>query len=69
VWAAGDRVHTHHRITGAETYLPLGTTAHTQGRVASENVAGGDVEYAGSLGTQAVETFQRVAAATGLRAP
>ncbi len=40
VWAAGDCVVTHHRLLGA-TYLPLGTTAHKQGRVAGENALGG----------------------------
>ncbi len=67
VWAAGDCVHTHHQLTGQATYLPLGTTAHKQGRVAGENVLGATTEYAGSLGTQAVKLFDRVAAATGLR--
>jgi NADPH-dependent 2,4-dienoyl-CoA reductase/sulfur reductase-like enzyme len=66
VWAAGDCVQTHHRLLGTETYLPLGTTAHKQGRVAGENVLGGHIEYAGSLGTQAVKIFDLVAAATGL---
>ena len=66
VWAAGDCVHTHHRSLETETYLPLGTTAHKQGRVAGENVLGGHIEYAGSLGTQAVKIFDLVAAATGL---
>ena len=33
VFAAGDCVITHHRLAG-ETYLPLGTTAHKQGRIA-----------------------------------
>ena len=40
VWAAGDCVVTHHRLLGI-TYLPLGTTAHKQGRVAGENALGG----------------------------
>jgi len=40
VWAAGDCVVTHHRLLGT-TYLPLGTTAHKQGRVAGENALGG----------------------------
>ena len=40
VWAAGDCVVTHHRLLG-RTYLPLGTTAHKQGRVAGENALGG----------------------------
>ncbi len=41
VYAAGDCVVTHHRLLG-ETYLPLGTTAHKQGRVAGENACGGE---------------------------
>lgn len=35
--------------------LVLVATAHKQGRVAGENVLGGHIEYAGSLGTQAVK--------------
>jgi len=66
VFAAGDCVITHHRLLG-ETYLPLGTTAHKQGRVAGENAAGGDREFAGSLGTQVVKIFDQAAARTGLR--
>jgi NADPH-dependent 2,4-dienoyl-CoA reductase/sulfur reductase-like enzyme len=66
VYAAGDCVITHHRLLG-ETYLPLGTTAHKQGRVAGENATGGNREFAGSLGTQVVKIFDHAAARTGLR--
>jgi NADPH-dependent 2,4-dienoyl-CoA reductase/sulfur reductase-like enzyme len=66
VWGAGDCVVTHHRQLGT-TYLPLGTTAHKQGRVAGENAIGGDVRFGGSLGTQVVKVFDLVAARTGLR--
>ena len=66
VWAAGDCVVTHHRLLGT-TYLPLGTTAHKQGRIAGENALGGPARYAGSLGTQVVKVFDLVAARTGLR--
>jgi NADPH-dependent 2,4-dienoyl-CoA reductase/sulfur reductase-like enzyme len=66
IYAAGDCVITHHRLLG-ETYLPLGTTAHKQGRVAGENAAGGHREFAGSLGTQVVKIFSQAAARTGLR--
>jgi NADPH-dependent 2,4-dienoyl-CoA reductase/sulfur reductase-like enzyme len=66
VYAAGDCAITHHRLLG-ETYLPLGTTAHKQGRVAGENAAGGRREFAGSLGTQVVKIFDHAAARTGLR--
>jgi len=66
VFAAGDCVVTHHRLLGL-TYLPLGTTAHKQGRVAGENAIGGRREFAGSLGTQVVKVFDMVASRTGLR--
>ena len=66
VFAAGDCVVTHHRLLGT-TYLPLGTTAHKQGRIAGENALGGTREFAGSLGTQVVKVFDLVAARTGLR--
>jgi NADPH-dependent 2,4-dienoyl-CoA reductase/sulfur reductase-like enzyme len=66
VYAAGDCVITHHRLLGV-TYLPLGTTAHKQGRVAGENALGGHRQFAGSLGTQVVKIFDHAAARTGLR--
>jgi NADPH-dependent 2,4-dienoyl-CoA reductase/sulfur reductase-like enzyme len=66
VLAAGDCATTYHRLIG-ETYLPLGTTAHKQGRVAGENATGGNREFAGSLGTQVVKIFDQAAARTGLR--
>ena len=66
VFAAGDCVVTHHRLLGT-TYIPLGTTAHKQGRVAGENAVGGRREFAGSLGTQVVKVFDMAAARTGLR--
>ncbi len=67
VYAAGDCVETWHNLLKSYTYLPLGTTAHKQGRVAGENAVGGYREYAGSLGTQSVKIFDLVAARTGLR--
>jgi len=66
VWAAGDCVITHHRQLG-ESYLPLGTTAHKQGRVAGANAVGSHARYHGSLGTQVVKVFDLVIARTGLR--
>jgi NADPH-dependent 2,4-dienoyl-CoA reductase/sulfur reductase-like enzyme len=67
IYAAGDCVETWHRLLRKPAYLPLGTTAHKQGRVAGENAAGGTAEFAGSLGTQSVKIFDKVAARTGLR--
>ncbi|SRR5579883_1240668 len=60
-------VWTWHRLLGASTYLPLGTTSHKQGRVAGENVTGGLREFQGSLGTQVVKVFDLAIARTGVR--
>jgi len=66
VYAAGDCAETWHRVTGSHSYLPLGTTAHKQGRIAGENAVGGAREFQGSVGTQSVRLFDLVAARTGL---
>jgi NADPH-dependent 2,4-dienoyl-CoA reductase/sulfur reductase-like enzyme len=67
VLAAGDCVETWHRLLEEPTYLPLGTTAHKQGRIAGETAVGGDRAFAGSLGTQVVKVFELAVARTGLR--
>jgi NADPH-dependent 2,4-dienoyl-CoA reductase/sulfur reductase-like enzyme len=67
VLAAGDCVETWHRVLGQPTYLPLGTTAHKQGRIAGENAIGSQRLFAGTLGTQVVKVFDLAIARTGLR--
>lgn len=67
IYAAGDCAETYHNLLEKNMYLPLGTTAHKQGRIAGENAVGGNCEYAGSLGTQSVKIFDLVAARTGLK--
>jgi NADPH-dependent 2,4-dienoyl-CoA reductase/sulfur reductase-like enzyme len=67
VLAAGDCVEAWHRLLNQPAYLPLGTTAHKQGRVAGETAVGGNREFAGSLGTQVVKVFELAVARTGLR--
>jgi len=67
IYAAGDCVETWHRLLEQAVYLPLGTTAHKQGRVAGENAVGGQREFAGTLGTQVVKVFELAVARTGLR--
>jgi len=67
IWAAGDCAETWHFLLKTSVYMPLGTTAHKQGRVAGENMLGGRRQFQGSLGTQAVKVFDQVAAGTGLR--
>ena len=67
VYAAGDCVETYHRLLERNDYVPLGSTAHKQGRVAGENAVGGQAEFGGTLGTQVVKVFEMVAGRTGLR--
>ncbi|MBF2067842.1 MAG: FAD-dependent oxidoreductase [Calothrix sp. C42_A2020_038] len=67
IYAAGDCIETWHRLLSEYVYLPLGTTAHKQGRIAGENAVGGNQEFAGTLGTQVVKIFDLAVARTGLR--
>jgi NADPH-dependent 2,4-dienoyl-CoA reductase/sulfur reductase-like enzyme len=66
IYAAGDCIETYHAFLKENVYLPLGSTAHKQGRIAGENMAGGHVEYQGSLGSQVVKIFDLVVGRTGL---
>ncbi len=61
------RPQTRHAILDTPRYLPLGTTAHEQGRIAGENALGGRRQFTGSLGTQVVKVFDLAIARTGLR--
>jgi NADPH-dependent 2,4-dienoyl-CoA reductase/sulfur reductase-like enzyme len=66
VWAAGDVAEARHLVTGKPAYIPLGTTANKQGKVAGANAAGGDETFAGIVGTAVVKVFDMQAAQTGL---
>ena len=45
IYAAGDCVETRHRLIKGPSYMPLGTTAHKQGRVAGENAAAVELNF------------------------
>jgi NADPH-dependent 2,4-dienoyl-CoA reductase/sulfur reductase-like enzyme len=66
VWAAGDCVQTVHRISGAPVYVPLGTHANKQGRVAGINIGGGYATFPGVLGTAVTKVCDLEVARTGL---
>jgi NADPH-dependent 2,4-dienoyl-CoA reductase/sulfur reductase-like enzyme len=66
IWAAGDVAEAHHRVTGRPAWVPLGTTANKQGKVAGENLGGGDARFGGIVGTAVVKVFELEAASTGL---
>jgi NADPH-dependent 2,4-dienoyl-CoA reductase/sulfur reductase-like enzyme len=66
VWAAGDCAEATHRVTGKQVWIPLGTTANRQGKVAGANAAGGDDRHAGIVGTGIFRVFEMQVARTGL---
>lgn len=68
IYAAGDCVETRHLVTGKPIYMPLGTTANKQGRVAGENAAGGRATFPGVVGTLVTRIFGLEIAKTGLSA-
>ncbi|MBI4618950.1 MAG: FAD-dependent oxidoreductase [Desulfobacterales bacterium] len=66
IYAAGDCSETFSLITGKPTWVPLGSTANKQGRVAGENAAGGDAFFRGVSGTMIAKVFDYTVAKTGL---
>lgn len=66
VLAAGDCSEATHMVTGRPTWIPLGTTANKQGRIAGENAVGGSRKFAGVAGTNVTKIFGLEAAQTGL---
>lgn len=66
IFAAGDCVENRDLITGAPSYVPLGSTANKQGRVAAVNVCGGQDSFPGILGTAVFKLFDFTVARTGL---
>jgi NADPH-dependent 2,4-dienoyl-CoA reductase/sulfur reductase-like enzyme len=68
VFAAGDCAEAHHLVSGRAAYIPLGTTANKQGRVAGANAVGGDEHFGGIVGTAGFKLFDMEVARTGLGA-
>jgi NADPH-dependent 2,4-dienoyl-CoA reductase/sulfur reductase-like enzyme len=66
VYAAGDCAETYHVLLAAPSYVPLGSTANKQGRVAGTNVAGGEAVFQGVVGTSITKAFDVGVAVTGL---
>jgi NADPH-dependent 2,4-dienoyl-CoA reductase/sulfur reductase-like enzyme len=66
IFAAGDCATARNYITNKDVYVPLGTTANKQGRVAGENAAGGDAEFKGIAGSVRTKTFGLLIGKTGL---
>jgi NADPH-dependent 2,4-dienoyl-CoA reductase/sulfur reductase-like enzyme len=66
IFAAGDCATARSYITNKDTYLPLGTTANKQGRVAGENAAGGNAKFIGIASSAITKVFDLFIGKTGL---
>jgi NADPH-dependent 2,4-dienoyl-CoA reductase/sulfur reductase-like enzyme len=66
IFAAGDCATAKSYVTGKDTYLPLGTTANKQGRIAGENAVGGNAIFRGIAGSVISKSFDLYFGKTGL---
>ena len=66
IYAAGDAVQVKNLVSGEAALISLAGPANKQGRIAADNICGGDSRYAGSLGSSVIHVFDQTAACTGL---
>ena len=66
IYAVGDAVQVKHFVTGQDVLLSLAGPANKQGRIAADNICGGDSHYTGSQGSSVIKVFDMTAATTGV---
>ena len=66
IYAVGDAVQVKHYVTGNDAVISLAGPANKQGRIAADNICGGDSRYLGSQGSSVIKVFDLTAAATGI---
>ncbi len=66
IYAVGDAVQVRHFVTGQDAVISLAGPANKQGRIAADNICGGDSRYPGSQGSSVIKVFDLTAAATGV---
>ena len=66
IYAVGDAVQVKHAVTGQDVLLSLAGPANKQGRIAADNICGGDSRYLGSQGSSVLKVFGLTAASTGV---
>lgn len=66
IYAAGDAVEVKHYITGKKALISLAGPANKQGRIAADNICGGDSRYPGSQGSSVIKVFDMTVASTGI---
>lgn len=66
IYAVGDALQVKHFVTGQDVLLSLAGPANKQGRIAADNICGGDSHYMGSQGSSVIKVFDMTAASTGV---
>lgn len=66
IYAAGDVALQYHLVKGKDDYIPLGTNANKQGRIAGMNMAGKPRAFKGVAGTSILRFMDLSLARTGL---
>ena len=66
IYAVGDAVQVKHYVTGSDALISLAGPANKQGRIAADNLCGGNSRYLGSQGSAIVQVFDLTAATTGI---
>ena len=66
IYACGDCAESYSIITNKPIYRPLGSTANKMGRIAGDQITGGNLEFRGILGTGIFKVFDMAVAQTGL---
>ena len=66
IYAVGDAVQIRNFVTGTDTLISLAGPANKQGRIAADNICGGDSRYTGGQGSSVIKIFNMTAAVTGI---
>ncbi|WP_137223069.1 FAD-dependent oxidoreductase [Shewanella sp. MEBiC00475] len=66
IYAVGDAIETADFVTGNPSLIPLAGPANRQGRLAADNMLGGDKVYRATQGTAICKLFDMAIASTGL---
>lgn len=66
IYAVGDAVEVEHFVTKERAVISLAGPANRQGRIAADNICGGDSRYPGSQSSSVLQLFDMTAASTGI---
>ncbi|MGM9530610.1 FAD-dependent oxidoreductase [Intestinibacter sp.] len=66
IYAVGDAIEVKNSVTDENVLIPLAGPANKQGRIAADNICGGDSKYLGSQGSSIIKVFDMTVATTGI---